>query len=139
MLITSKGMLNATTKRNINFSKEYRLNSNHRKYKIELLKTMINNQINFSFFSKESNITTEASFVIAWTIARVKHPNTDGEFTKQNISDVLSVLDPKNSKVQRLISQFPISRHTTERRISEISAEIEQQLLNDLKNFAAFS
>ena len=125
--------------KHINFSGEYPLNSNHRKNEIELLKTMINNQINFSSFSKESNITTEASFVIAWNIARVKHPYTDGEFIKQNISDVLSVLDPKNSKIQRLISQIPISRHTTEKRISEISAEIEQQLLNDLKNCEAFS
>ena len=79
--------------KHINFSEEYPLNSNHRKNKIELLKTMINNQINFSSFSKESNITTEASFVIAWNIARVKHPYTDGEFIKQNISD------PKNSKI----------------------------------------
>ena len=59
---------------------------------------MINNQINFSSFSKESNITTGASFVIAWNIARVKHPYTDGEFIKQNISDVLSVLDPKKGQ-----------------------------------------
>ena len=100
---------------------------------------MINNQINFSSFSKESNIITEASFIIAWNIARVNHSYTDGEFVKQHISDVLSVLDPKNSKIQRLISQIPISRHTFERRISEISAEIEEQLLNDLKNCEAFS
>ena len=82
-------MLNATTKRNINFSEEYPLNSNHRKNKIEFLKTMINNQINFSFFSKESNITTEPSFVIAWNIARVKHPYTDGELALIYISTPL--------------------------------------------------
>lgn len=91
-----------------------------------MLKTIINNQINDSSFSKEPIITTEASFVIAWNIAKEKHPYTDGEFVKQNISDVPLVLDPKNSKIQRLISQIPISWHTAERRISEISANIEQ-------------
>ena len=84
--------------KHINFSKEYPLNSDYRKNKIELLKTIINNQMNASSFSKESTISTEASFVIAWNIARVKHSYSDGEFVKQNISDVLLVLDPKNSK-----------------------------------------
>ncbi|XP_065681502.1 general transcription factor II-I repeat domain-containing protein 2A-like [Hydra vulgaris] len=122
------------------FSEEYPLCSNYRKNKIELLKTKNKNQqLNISSYSQESINTTEASFVIVWNIARGKHPYTDGEFVKQNISDVLSVLDPSNSKIQRLVSQIPISRHTTERRISEISIDVEQQLLNDLKNCEAFS
>ena len=48
MFTTSQGILNATMKLNINFSKEYPLNSDYRKNKIELLKTIINNQINAS-------------------------------------------------------------------------------------------
>ncbi|XP_065665556.1 protein FAM200A-like [Hydra vulgaris] len=98
-----------------------------------------NQQINISSSSKESNITTEASFIIAWNIAKSKHPYTDGEFVKQNLFDVILVLDPNNSKIQRLISNISVSRHTTERRISEISVKVEQHLLNDLKNWEAFS
>ncbi|XP_065650307.1 general transcription factor II-I repeat domain-containing protein 2-like [Hydra vulgaris] len=63
-----------------------------------------------------------------WNIAKSKHPYTDGEFVKQNLFDVISFLDPNNSKIQRLISNISISRHTTERRISEISVEVEQHL-----------
>ncbi|XP_065642542.1 general transcription factor II-I repeat domain-containing protein 2-like [Hydra vulgaris] len=47
--------------------------------------------------------------------------------------------NPNNSKIQRLISNIYVSQHTTERRISEISVEVEQHLLNDLKNCEAFS
>ncbi|XP_065667709.1 protein FAM200A-like [Hydra vulgaris] len=89
--------------------------------------------------SKESNITTEASFIIAWNIERSKHPYADGEFVKQNLLDVISVLDPNNSKLQRLISNNSVSRHTIERIISEINVEVEQHLLNDLKNCEGFN
>ncbi|XP_065654711.1 general transcription factor II-I repeat domain-containing protein 2-like [Hydra vulgaris] len=51
--------------------------------------------MNISSSSKESNITTEASFIIAWNIAKSKHPYTDGEFVKQNLFDVISVLVAK--------------------------------------------
>ncbi|XP_065675707.1 general transcription factor II-I repeat domain-containing protein 2A-like [Hydra vulgaris] len=87
------------------FSEEYPINSFHRMKKIELLKTVFKNQqMNISSSSKESSITTEASFIIAWNIAKSKHPYTDGEFVKQNLFDVISVLDPNNCKIQKLIS-----------------------------------
>ncbi|XP_065672011.1 SCAN domain-containing protein 3-like [Hydra vulgaris] len=95
--------------------------------------------MNISSSSKESNITTEASSFIAWNIAKSKHPYTDGEFVKQNLFDMISVLDSNNSKIQRLISNISVSRHTTERRISEISVEVKQHLLNGLKNCETFS
>ena len=65
--------------------------------------------------------------------------------TAQTCLQIYKILDQymvrlfSSSKIQRLISQNPISRPTTERRIFEISAEIEQQLLNDSKNCEAFS
>ncbi|XP_065667867.1 protein FAM200A-like [Hydra vulgaris] len=99
------------------FTEEYPINSCQRKYKIELLKTIFKNQqMNISSSSKESNITTETSFIITWNIAKSKDLYTDGE----------------------LISNISVTRHTTERRISEISVEVEQHLLNDLKNCEAF-
>ena len=50
--ITRQGVLNATMKLNIDYSQEFTLNLDCRKNKIELLKTIINNQRNFSSFSK---------------------------------------------------------------------------------------
>ena len=50
--------------------------------------------------SKESDATIEASFLISWNIARSKHPYSDCEFVKKNISDVVAVLDPINKKIQ---------------------------------------
>ena len=51
----------------------------------------------------------------------------------------LAVLDPNNRKLQRLISQTPVSRHTVERRISRISANVKDKLQRDLANATAFS
>ena len=90
-------------------------------------------------FSKEADTTAEASFIISWNIARFKHPYSDGEFIKKNISEVVAVLDPKNTKLQRLISQTPVSRHTVERRVSRIDVDVEDKLQKDLKNSTAFS
>ena len=58
---------------------------------------------------------------------------------KSKISNIFSFLDLKNSKIQWLFSQNCISRHKTERRISEISAQVDQQLLNDKKKCEPFS
>jgi len=90
-------------------------------------------------FSKEADTIAEASFIISWKIARSKHPYSDGEFVKKNTSEVIAVLDPNNTKLQRLISQTPASRHTVDRRISNINADIENKLQNDLKNSTALS
>ena len=38
-----------------------------------------------------------------------------------------------------MISQIAASKHTIERRLSRINADIEDKLQNDLKNFSAFS
>jgi len=94
-----------------------------------------------SLFSlcKQSDLTTEASFVIAWNIARSKLPYIHGEFVKKNISDVIAILAPENLKLKQAIEEIPISRHTTERRISEISSSVACSLQNDLKNCVAFS
>ncbi|XP_065662674.1 uncharacterized protein LOC136085307 [Hydra vulgaris] len=54
--------------------------------------------MSISASSKESNITTETSFIIAWNIASSKQPYTDGEFVTQNLLDMISVLDPKIAK-----------------------------------------
>ena len=89
-------------------------------------------------FSKESDATTEASFLMSWNIARSKHPYFDCEFVKKNITDVVAVLDPNNKKLQRLIAQMPCSRRTTQGRISQLSADIAVTMQSDLKSSLAF-
>ena len=67
----------------------------------------------------------EASFLMSWNIGRSKHPYSACEFVnKKNITDVVAVLDPNNKKLQRLIAQMPCLRQTTQRHISQISADI---------------
>ena len=90
-------------------------------------------------FSKESDATTEASFLMSWNIARSKHLYSDGELVKKNTTDVIAVLDPNNKKLQRLIAQMPCSRRTTQRRISQISADIAVTMQSDLKSSLSFS
>ena len=89
-------------------------------------------------FSKESDATTKASFLMSWNIAGSKHPYSDCEFMKKNTSDVVAVLDP-NKKLQRLIAQMPCSHRTTQRRISQISADIAVTIQSDLKSSLALS
>ena len=82
---------------------------------------------------------TEASCLMSWNIARFKHPYSDCEFVKKNITDVVQVLDPNNQKLQRLIAQMPCSRQTTQRRISQISGDIAVTMQSDLKSSLAIS
>lgn len=42
----------------------------------------------------------------------------------KNIAKVVPVLDPNNTKLLLLIVQSPVLRHTTERRISQISYDV---------------
>ena len=70
---------------------------------------MCNNQSQkfIEVFSKQSNATTEASFVMSWNIACSKHSPSDCEFVKKNITEVVLVLNLKNKKLQSLIAQIP--------------------------------
>ena len=126
--------------RHSNFSNNYPLKSALRRSKLTELKSLLNSQQTLiKTFNKEGNTTTEASFIISWNIARAEHLYSDGEFVKKNIAEVIAVLDPNNRKLQRLISQTPVSRHIVERRISRISANVKDKLQRDLANATAFS
>ena len=75
---------------------------------------------------------------MSWNIARSKHPYSDCEFVKKNITDVVAVLDPYNTKLQRSIAQMPCLRRTTQTRVSSISADNEVTMQSDFKSFLAF-
>lgn len=122
------------------FSNQYPPNSKLRSDKLTSLKSNLNEQQSILMtFSNQANNVAEASFVIAWNIARAKRPYGEGEFIKNNLEDVLKVLDPNNAALLKVVSQIPISRHTTERRITAINTSLEYNLKNDLKDCIAFS
>ena len=122
------------------FSSKFPQKSEIRKTMVTELKSKLASQQQFmKVFSKESHAVNEASFLISWNIACSKHPYSNCEIVKKNITDVVAVLDPSNKKLQRLIAQMPCSRRTTQRRISQISADIAVAMQNDLKSSFAFS
>ena len=123
-----------------NFSSKFPPKSEARKTKLTELKFVQASQQRFmKVFSKESDARTEASFLMSWNIARSKHPYSDCEFVKKNITDVVAVLDPNNKKLQRLIAQMPCSRRTTQRRISQTSADTAVTMQSDVRSFLACS
>jgi hypothetical protein len=110
-------------------SNQYPPNSKLRSDKLASLKSNLNKQQSILMtFSNEANNVPEASFVIVWNIARAKRLYGEGEFIKTNLEDVLKVLDPNNAALHKVVSQIPISRHTTERRITAINTSLEYDL-----------
>jgi hypothetical protein len=83
------------------FASEFSPESELRRNKIQLLKSNLVTQENSLFsFCKQSDLATEASFAIARNIARSKRPYSHGEFVKKNISGVIAILAPENSKLK---------------------------------------
>uniref|UniRef100_A0A2S2PVC4 General transcription factor II-I repeat domain-containing protein 2 n=1 Tax=Sipha flava TaxID=143950 RepID=A0A2S2PVC4_9HEMI len=104
------------------------------------MKSKLNKQTNvMAVFSKETDITTEASFCMAFNIARAKRPYTDGIYLTKNILDVISILKPEDKKLFYMVENISNSRHTMERRISIISSEIFSNLQNEIANCSALS
>ena len=54
----------------------------------------------------ESDAVTESSFVMYWNTARAKHPYSDSGFVKKNVAEVVTVLEPNNKRLQRLIEKY---------------------------------
>ena len=111
-----------------------------RQHKLFTLKSQAEKQIQlFQKFTKQSEIATLASYQLAWNIAKAKKPYDEGEFVKKCLSDAVDILSPENSKLKRMVSDLQLSRHTVERRVSDISMVIESQLHSDLQACEYFS
>ncbi|XP_050061715.1 general transcription factor II-I repeat domain-containing protein 2-like [Aphis gossypii] len=122
------------------FNKDFPVGSQLRKTKLKSLKEKLHGQSRvMSMFTKEADLTTEAGFILAFNIAKAKKPYTEGEFIKKNMAQVISVLEPENKKLQKLINEMPVARHTIERRISVISADILNNLQTNLSKCLAVS
>jgi hypothetical protein len=76
---------------------------------------------------------------LAFNIAKAKNPYTEGKYIKKNMAQVISVLEPENKKLQKLINEMPVARHTIERRISAIIADILNNLQTNLSKCLAVS
>lgn len=90
-------------------------------------------------FTNEADDCVEESFVIAYKIAQANSPYTDGEYNKKNILDVISVLNPENQKLLKMVENVPVSRRTIERRISTNSFDIFTNLKNNIANCLSLS
>ena len=74
---------------------------------------------------------------MSWNIACSKHPYSDCELVKKKITEVVSVSDPHNKKLQRLKTQILSLPRIAQRRIFEINVAVTIQ--SDLKSFLEFS
>ena len=74
---------------------------------------------------------------MTWNIACCKHPYSDCELVKKKIIEVVSVSDPHNKKLQRLITQILSLPGLKQRRIFEIN--VANKMQSHLKSFLAFS
>lgn len=59
--------------------------------KLNFLQSNLHKQQGF-LSSRENDRANEASFLIAWNIARAKRPYGEGEFIKRNMEEVVKVL-----------------------------------------------
>lgn len=122
------------------FSLQFPKNSEIRATKLKELEEAVTNQSNFmAKFVQENKSVNEASYKMAWNIARAKRPYVEGKFLKENLIDLINVLDPTNLKLLKLVNDIPTSRQTISRRISDISTDLVSQLTNDINDCVAFS
>ena len=123
-----------------NVDQEFRKGTELRKHKLIALKRQAEKQTQmFQKSTMHSETQTLASYQLAWNIARAKKPYNEGEFVKKCLSDVVKILSPENDKLKLMVSDVQLSRHTVERRISDINTAIESQLHSDLQECEYFS
>lgn len=82
--------------------------------------------------SCESLAMTEASYEIAFTLAKKRKPFSDGEeIVKPSLHIFAICLDDKN--IKRKVDEIALSKQTVTRRTEELSHDISEQL-KDLAN-----
>ena len=123
-----------------NFDQEFWKGTELPKHKLIALKRQAEKQTQmFQKTTTHSETLTLASYQLAWNIARAKKPYNEGEFVKKCLSDVVKILSPENDKLKLMVSDVQLSRHTVERRISDINTAIDSQLHSDLQECEYFS
>ena len=77
-----------------------------------------------SVFTKQSIIhdaATEASFMVSYKLAKRNKPFSDGEFIKECMSDVASIMCPEH---KTKLDSITLSRRTVVRRVQKISDDL---------------
>ena len=116
-----------------NINREFPKGTELRKRKLITLKSQAEKQIQvFQKFTKHSETVTLASYQVAWNIARAKKPYNEGELIKKCLPDIVEIMSFENNKLKRMLSDVQLSRHTVERRISDMNMAIESQLHTDV-------
>jgi len=91
---------------------------------------------------KSNDNVTEASFKIAWSIAKANKPSTEGEFLKTTFVDCANSLFSHSKNKDDIIKQIlklQVSDSAVIRRVGVISDNILSQLLKDIESAAFFS
>lgn len=116
------------------FEASYPLRSLQRRDHLAKLKQQVHTQSQkLTAFTKQSEVATLASFHVAWNIARSKKAYSEGEFVKKCIIDVMKIMCPADSQLQHKLGDLQLSRHTVERRISDLSQDIVDQLQQTIR------
>ncbi|KAK9977291.1 hypothetical protein ABG768_019112 [Culter alburnus] len=125
------------------FSVAYPQSSDLRSQKVQTLLAVFHAQRSmFRGIIKSADNITEASFRVAWNIAKAKRPATEGEFLKDTFMDCAESLfsEFKNKDdIIRQISKLQLSDSTVTRRVELISDDLFSQLLNDIESSEYFS
>lgn len=125
------------------FKVDYPTGSNIRKDRIcSLIGNLRGQQTVLRFSCKESDRITEASFKVAWNVARSRRPFTEGELIKKCFLDCSESLfaEFKNKvEITRQISKLQLSDSTLSRRVENISDDLFIKLIDDLKKTQHFS
>lgn len=123
-----------------NIDQEFPKGTELRKHRLVTLKSQAKKQMQcFQKFTKQSETVTLASYQLAWNIAQAKKPYNEGDFIKKCLIEAVEILSPEDDKLKKSISDVQLSRHTVERRISDINRAIESQLHSDLQACEYFS
>ena len=120
---------------------EYPLGSELRKSHFEKLKQQFTQQTKIlSFqFGKSNERVTAASFDVSWNLARASKSYSDGELIKQCVYDCVKRLRPDDKGLHSDVKNLQLSRHTVERRIFDLSAEVQNQLSDTIQSCSYFS
>ena len=58
---------------------------------------------------------------------------------KECVTDIVETLAPENVRLKKMVADLQLSRHTVERRISDMHSDIEKKLHSDLHECEYFS
>ena len=127
------------------FDSRFPCNSNDRKKEISRLKsTMTQQKQVLKRYMTSSELTTLASYRVAWILAKNKKPFSDGAIVKEILINVMEVLlenypSEIKSNLLKNLNTLQLSHQTIARRIVDISCDIEKQLKSQLADCRFFS